>query len=236
MCLTKTHNAGRPLSAVVASQDGAIVFLAAITSGVLILLAALGVDFSHFQAVGARLQTVADAAALASTNELVGNVSGWTNAKRASLAAIQANQLRGFSGDIGKLGEPDSVTGSLHDALELSGPYAANEFIVGNLAVKFERGLYYSSDGGCTYSFFEFETLNDLAAGNTTFDTVNPGPNCSAATPCVLFQVTNATRVTLALTVPTSFPKVTGLSSKVIARTAISARNYLVSPPPAACP
>ena len=219
------------------SESGAILIFAVSTMIVFIILTAIVVDVGHARLVSARLSNIADAAALAATNELNSDLPSWIAAKRASLLAIKASNIRSFRGELDSLGSANSVYPGYSDTQELGSPYASSEYSVGNLHVKIERGFYYSEDGGCTYKFESFEDDADEGSGSGFTTSVLPEIE-NVTCPCNLAQVANATRVELTLTsVPaifaTAFPG--GTDSFTVKEEAISARRFLLDTPPGSC-
>ena len=218
-------------------ESGAIIFITLAAMLFFTVLAAIVVDIGHARLVSARLSSVADSAALASTNELYSDLPSWINAKRAALLALKSNHIRSFTGDLNEFGTATSGHTGYKDTQELGSPYEHSEYKVENLHVKIERGYYYSTDGGCSYQFESFEDeadVDSMSEFTTSIVTEYEGVAC----PCNIAKVANATRVVLTLeSVPTfiaaAFPG--GAESFTIQEEAISARGFLPENAPTGC-
>jgi len=157
-----------PSSTTDENQSGFVmVFGALAIFSVFGLLSAIVIDLGRIELTQTKLQTAADAAALAATNELDFKLYGWKVSKRSALLALRKSSILGHDGALNKkttqpyLGVDLEAEEVIEDPYEPTSAYKNDTYQIGNLRVRITRGYYgrvFDALGTCQdYSFYSLE-------------------------------------------------------------------------------
>ena len=183
-------------------------------------LAVILIDVAMLSLTGRKVQNVSDAVALAVVSKLDGSQDGWIKSKRAGFLALRGNSIFRANSSF----QNGDEFGVIENPAPSGSEYDATRYTIGSLELAVDRGYYFSTDGGVSYSFQSLETP-DLT---TTVVASVHGETC----PCLVWEVANAARVKITVReLDSYFTGVFGVGGAFTtsSRVAISARSDFVT-------
>ena len=223
-------------------ERGAALVLMVVALPVLLMTAMLAIDLARAEFIGNSLQSSADALALAATTQMAQNLDSWKQAKRAAFAALRQSEIFGHDGTARTPGYFGTIHSYSEDPEEDGSVYRGVRYTIGNLDLTIERGFYgivNSPEVGGTNCSYAFESLEGTSDSKTQLKILaESGDRCDVAPFCNIWEVANATRVTVEINGFSPLYKnlIPNLPIFRINRAATSADFEAVAAKPAGCP